>query len=55
MSNAQFGLIGLSTVAVLALYWTLWKLRGELTGALEKLQSELSAIRKALEGKADKD
>jgi hypothetical protein len=52
--NAMIGLLCLITVVVLAIYWTVWKCRGDLNQNLEKVISELSEIRKALAGKADK-
>ena len=39
---------------LLAVYWTLWKIRGELNEGREKLESDLSEVRKLLESKADK-
>ncbi|MHC4558966.1 MAG: hypothetical protein ACYS80_16875 [Planctomycetota bacterium] len=41
-------------IVVLAIYWTLWKVRGELVESLEKIRSVLDEVRKLLEGKADK-
>ena len=38
-------------IILLAIYWTLWKIRGELNEGREKLQSELSEERKSLESK----
>ena len=34
-------------------YWAVWKIRGEMIEGREKLYSELSAMRKSLEGKSD--
>jgi len=42
------------TIALLAIYWTLWKIRGELTEGRQKLKSDLSEVRKLLESKAGK-
>ncbi|MGB2865909.1 MAG: hypothetical protein WBC05_21430 [Sedimentisphaerales bacterium] len=52
MANMAVSLLGFSVVVLLAIYWTLWKVRGELNESWEKLISELSEIRKSLEKKA---
>ena len=49
--NAIIGLVCLSTVGVLAIYWTIWKMRAELNQNLGKMASELAEIRKSLEKK----
>lgn len=49
--NAIAGLLGIVTVAVLAIYWTVWKIRAELNQNLGKATSELGEIRKSLEKK----
>ena len=54
MNNAIVGLMCLSTVAVLAIYWTVWKIRADLNQNLGKMASELGEIRKALGSRADK-
>jgi hypothetical protein len=56
MSEAllQLLLTFLGTIALYAMYWTLWKIHGELIEGRKKLQSDLSEIRKSLESKADK-
>jgi hypothetical protein len=43
------GLLSIVTVAVLAIYWTVWKIRAELNQNLGKMVSELSDIHKAME------
>ncbi|MHC4511137.1 MAG: hypothetical protein ACYTAO_19670 [Planctomycetota bacterium] len=50
--NAIVGFLCIVTVAVLAIYWTLWKVRAELNENLQKMASELAEVRKALEKKA---
>jgi hypothetical protein len=47
-------LLCFAIIVLLAIYWTLWKVRAELNESREKLTSELSEIRKALETKAGK-
>lgn len=47
-------LTSLGTISLLAIYWTLWKIRGELTQGREKLNSDLSEVRKLLESKTGK-
>jgi len=49
--NAIVGLLCIVTVAVLAIYWTVWKVRAELNQNLGKMASELGEIRKSLEKK----
>ncbi len=41
-------------ILLLAVYWTLWKMRGELGQCQDKLMSELSETRKSPEQKAEK-
>ena len=41
----------LETIAIWALYWTAWKIRGDLLEGREKLKAELSEMRKSLDGK----
>ena len=50
--NAIVSLLCLMTVAVLAIYWTIWKIRAELNQNMGKMVSELGEIRKSLEKKA---
>ncbi|MFH1719052.1 MAG: hypothetical protein ABIF19_16990 [Planctomycetota bacterium] len=50
--NTIIGLLCLMTVAVLAIYWTVWKIRAELNQNLGNMASELGEIRKSLEKKA---
>jgi len=52
--NAIAGLLCIVTVVVLAIYWTVWKIRAELNQNLGKLASELAEIRKSLAAKANK-
>lgn len=47
--NAIIGLLCITTVSVLAVYWTIWKIRAELNQNLGKMTSELAEIRKSLE------
>ena len=54
MENTVVTLLCFLLVVVLAIYWTLWKIRGELNESREKLKFELSEVRKLLEKKADK-
>ena len=54
MGNIAISLLSFIVVILLAIYWTVWKIRGELNQNLEKAASELSEIRKSLEKKADK-
>ena len=54
MGNMTLILLCLVVIVLLAIYWTLWKIRAELNQNLEKVASELSEIRKSLEKKADK-
>jgi len=49
--NAIVGLLLLVTIVVLAIYWTVWKIRAELNQNLGKMASELGEIRKSLEKK----
>ncbi len=49
--NAIAGLLCLMAVVVLAIYWTVWKIRAELNQNLGKMGSELGEIRKLLEKK----
>jgi len=49
--NAIVGLLCIVTVVVLAIYWTIWKVRAELNQNLGKMTSELGEIRKSLEKK----
>lgn len=54
MNNALISLTLFGTIALLAIYWTLWKIRGELLEGRKNLQSDLSEVRKLLESKAGK-
>ena len=54
MENLAVSLLGILAVVVLAIYWTVWKIRAELNQNLEKAASELSEIRKSLTAKTDK-
>ena len=54
MVNIAVSLLSFLVIVLLAIYWTLWKVRGELNQNAEKVVSELSEIRKSLEKKADK-
>ncbi len=47
-------LLCMVNVLLLAIYWTLWKIREELGPRQDKLVSELSEIRKSLEPRAEK-
>jgi hypothetical protein len=49
--NAIVGVLCLTTIVVLAIYWTVWKIRAELNQNLGKMASELGEIRKLLEKK----
>ena len=49
--NAIVSLLSLTTVGVLAIYWTIWKIRAELNQNMGKMVSELGEIRKSLEKK----
>ena len=46
-----FSLLLLVTVSVLAIYWTVWKIRNELNQNLGKMVSELTQIRQSLQKK----
>jgi hypothetical protein len=52
--NLLAALLCFMLIVLLAIYWTLWKIRGELNESQGKLISELSEVRKSLEKKADK-
>ena len=54
--NAELGilLLCLMTIVLLAIYYTVFKVRRELTESQEKMNSELSEVRKLLERIADK-
>jgi len=52
MANLAVSLLCFLLIVLLAIYWTLWKVRGELNQNMEKVASELSEIRKSLEKKA---
>jgi len=54
MENIVVILLCFLVIVLLAIYWTLWKIRGELNESQEKLKSELSEARNLLEKKADK-
>jgi hypothetical protein len=54
MENMVISLLCFLIIVLLAIYWTLWKIRGELNESREKLKSELSEVRNLLEKKADK-
>ena len=54
MGNAQLLMTLLGTIALFAIYWTAWKIRGELIEGREKLTSDLSEVRKLLESKNKK-
>lgn len=54
MSIVLMTLTWFGTVSLLAMYWTLWKIRGELLEGRKNLQSDLSEVRKLLESKAGK-
>jgi len=47
--NAIAGLLCIVTIVVLAIYWTVWKIRAELNQNLGKMVSELSDIHKGIE------
>jgi hypothetical protein len=47
-------LLCFAIIVLLAIYWTLFKVRAELNESREKLASELSEIRKLLDKKAEK-
>lgn len=47
-------LLCLAIIVLLALYYNIFKIRGELNQGREKLTSELSEVRKLLEKIADK-
>jgi uncharacterized membrane protein YqjE len=51
MNNLAISLLSLLLIVVLAIYWTVWKCRADLNQNLEKVISELSETRKALEKK----
>jgi uncharacterized membrane protein YqjE len=51
MGNIAIGLLCFVVTVLLAIYWTVWKIRAELNQNLEKAASELSNIRKSLEKK----
>jgi hypothetical protein len=53
MWNIAISLICFLVIIQLAIYWTVWKIRGELNQNMEKITSELSKISKSLEKKAD--
>ena len=44
-------LLILMTISVLAIYWTVWKIRNELNQNLGKMVSELTQIRQSLQKK----
>ena len=46
-----FSLLVLVTITVLAIYWTVWKIRNELNQNLGKMVSELTQIRQSLQKK----
>lgn len=52
MSALHIGLTCLMTVVLLAIYWTLWKIRGEMIEGREKLKSDLSEMRKLVDKQA---
>jgi len=54
--NTELGLLLLcfAIIVLLGIYYTLFKVRGELNESQEKLKSELSEVRKLLERVADK-
>jgi len=54
--NTELGLLllCLMIIVLLALYYNIFKIRGELNQGREKLISELSEVRKLLEKIADK-
>ena len=54
MENMTLILLCFVVILLLAIYWTLWKVRAELNQNLEKAASELSEIRKSLTAKTDK-
>ena len=54
MESIAVCILCLLLIVLLAIYWTLWKIRAELNQNVEKVASELSEIRKSLENKADK-
>jgi len=54
MEDLVLSLLCMLLIVILAIYWTVWKIRAELKQNLEKAASELSEIRKSLEKKADK-
>ncbi|MHC4229967.1 MAG: hypothetical protein ACYSW0_21230 [Planctomycetota bacterium] len=47
-------LLCMATIVLLAIYWTLWKIREELGPRQDKLMSELAEIRKSLETRVEK-
>jgi len=51
MDNIVPLLLSLLFIVVLAIYWTVWKIRAELNQNLGNMASELSEIRKSLEKK----
>jgi len=51
MNPFIFVLLPLVTVSVLAIYWTVWKIRNELNQNLGKMVSELTQIRQSLQKK----
>lgn len=51
MTAAMFVLTFLETIAIWALYWTTWKIRGDLLEGREKLKAELSEMQKSLDAK----
>jgi len=51
MNPFIFVLLPLATVSVLAIYWTVWKIRNELNQNLGKMVSELTQIRQSLQKK----
>lgn len=52
--NTIIGLLCFLGVLSLGIYYTLFRIRHELSENQEKLKSELSEVRKLLERKADK-
>ncbi len=50
--NAIIGLLCITTVSVLAIYWTIWKIRAELNQNLGKMASELAEMHKAIDKRA---
>ena len=51
MSNVLVSVTCFELIVLLAVYWTLWKIRGELIEGRESLKSDLSDIKKLLETK----